>query len=233
MAEYYAEDVNYDFLERQFSWNEDDSIMTPYVMSCDVCGQKVNMTGPACKDKKCTNCGYTIKMGGWPDITYNDIYYTGHMNGRIGDSIDYHPGSTLDHNEECGMIHKSNMQGMQKSDNLPDQYRHIPIMPYESRENFGPTRPTNNNEVNEIYDIYENRQRKMMIGTLSAQTSLILIAVIIAAARNWQDVPSSGLAALCFWVVILCCPYLYIVYVIMTLVTASRCNGSSLISYDL
>lgn len=90
-----------------FSWEDNMPINKPYVMSCDYCGMsnEINVFGPRCSDNKCTNCGYKVKENGFPKIKYEDVYYTGHTDGRKGKHIDYQVKSTLNKNK-CSKMNK-------------------------------------------------------------------------------------------------------------------------------
>jgi hypothetical protein len=66
----YLENTNYQDDEFTFSWDQDNSMIMPKLITCQNCHSPVYMNGFKCVDKKCSNCGYSIKMNGYPELTY-------------------------------------------------------------------------------------------------------------------------------------------------------------------
>lgn len=75
---YNLQETNYDNSEFVYSWDKDEPLIVPGVMVCQNCSVRVKPYGPRCSDKKCSNCGYSVKKNGFPIMKYG-----GPVNGGI------------------------------------------------------------------------------------------------------------------------------------------------------
>lgn len=191
MKDQSLESTNYDDSEFVFSWDRDVPMIRPFVISCGNCGKNVNIFGPRCEDKQCTNCGYKISKDGYPTMVYNDKYSTGHMNGRRGERIDYHPASTLDQNASCDMNGTNcanGANGVNGTNGLVDNR-----VKKERTEGFSV---------------------QVTGGLGSCHMCFLIIALVLLFTARAHDIDFERYPgwSLCVIFMIICCPYCYILY---------------------
>jgi hypothetical protein len=66
------DDTNYDGSQYVFSWNRDTPMLRADVYKCPNCNHSLSVDSSGrCKDRDCTRCGYSVKLYGYRDLTYD------------------------------------------------------------------------------------------------------------------------------------------------------------------
>lgn len=66
-------DVDYPKNENVFSWNRDSPFIRPEAYKCSNCNHSL-IGRERCDGRKCKNCGYPIKLYGYPDLVHDPFF---------------------------------------------------------------------------------------------------------------------------------------------------------------